>query len=164
MKLWKHLDSLFVKTSLTLTFGLALFIMLATSFAWFFILSPLSNRAADDMAALVSLTSKTWVSLPVLEREAYGKKIALQHDLFFSRHDIPSQTLNKFYPFIPRLENALKRHTGQSIIIRRENVVYILYPNTPNQRLRSIATTKLIGYNTFGNKWVSKRPVLIHIG
>jgi two-component system osmolarity sensor histidine kinase EnvZ len=120
MNLWKRLDSLFVKTSLTLSFSLTLFIILATSFAWFFILSPLSNRAADDMAALITLTSKTWTSLSVQEREAFEKKIALQHDLFFSGHEISTQALNKFYPFIPRLENALKRHTGQQVIIKRE--------------------------------------------
>ncbi len=120
MKLWKRLDSLFAKTSLTLTLGLALFIVMATSFAWFFILSPLSNRAADDMAALITLTSKTWTSLPVQEREAFENKIVQQYDLFFSGHDIPTHALNKFYPFIPRLEKALKRHTGQQVIIKRE--------------------------------------------
>jgi two-component system osmolarity sensor histidine kinase EnvZ len=83
MMLWKRLDSLFVKTSLTLTLGLALFIMLATSFAWFFILSPLSNRVADDMAALITLTSETWFSLPEQERRAFEKKTAQQHDLFW---------------------------------------------------------------------------------
>jgi two-component system osmolarity sensor histidine kinase EnvZ len=120
MMLWKRLDSLFVKTSLTLTLGLALFIMLATSFAWFFILSPLSNRVADDMAALITLTSETWVSLTEQERRAFEKKIAQQHDLFFSHNDIQTQALNEFYPFIPRLEKALKRHTGQQVIIKRE--------------------------------------------
>ena len=107
MKLWKRFDSLFAKTSLTLTVGLALFIVMATSFAWFFILSPLSNRAADDMAALITLTSKTWASLPAQEREVFKNKIAQQYDLFFSGHDIPTHALNKFYPFIPRLEKAL---------------------------------------------------------
>ncbi len=120
MKLWKRFDSLFAKTSLTLTLGLALFIVMATSFAWFFILSPLSYRAADDMAALITLTSKTWASLPVQEKEVFENKIAQQHDLFFSDHNIPTQALNKFYPFIPRLEKALKRHTGEQVVIKRE--------------------------------------------
>ncbi len=120
MKLLKHLDSLFVKTSLTLTFGLALFIILAISFAWFFILSPLSSRAADDMAALISLSSKTWVSLPVQERIAFEKRISQQHDLFFSKNNIPTRKLKKFYPFIPRLQKALKRHTGQQVVIEQD--------------------------------------------
>lgn len=120
MRFWKHLDSLFVKTSLTLTLGLALFITLATSFAWFFILSPLSNRAADDMAALIALSSQTWVSLPTQERALFEQKMAQQHALFISSHDISTQVLNQFYPFIPRLEKALKRHTGQQVIIKRE--------------------------------------------
>lgn len=120
MNLWKRLDSLFVKTSLTLTLGLALFILLAISFTWFFILSPLSNRAADDMAALITLTGKTWVSLPIQEREEFEKKIAQQHALFFSGHDLSTQALDKFYPFIPRLEKALKRHTGQHVVIKHK--------------------------------------------
>ena len=120
MKLLKRLDSLFAKTSLTLTFGLALFIILATSFAWFFILSPLSNRAADDMAALVNLTAKTWVSLPVQERTEFERKISQQHDLFFSHKHSPTQELKKTYPFVSRLQKALKRHTKQQVVIKQE--------------------------------------------
>ncbi len=120
MKFLKRLDSLFAKTSLTLTFGLALFIILATSFAWFFILSPLSNRAADDMAALVNLTAKTWVSLPVQERTAFERKVSQQHDLFFSHKHSPTQELKKTYPFVSRLQKALKRHTEQKVVIKQE--------------------------------------------
>ncbi len=117
----KRFDSLFVKTSLTLTFGLVLFILLSITFTWFFVLSPLSNRAAEDMAALIKMTSQTWSSLAVNERTAFKKRIALQHDLIFNeKHAIPTQELTKFYPFIPRLEKALKKHIGHNIVIKQD--------------------------------------------
>lgn len=120
MKLLKPLDSLFVKTSLTLTLSVALFIFLAISFTWFFILSPLSYRAADDMAALISLTGKTWASLPAQQRAEFEESVFKQHSLFFSDKQIPTQNLNKLYPFIPRLEKALTRHTGQQVSIKQD--------------------------------------------
>ena len=126
MKLLKRLDSLFVKTSLTLTFGLALFVILAIAFAWYFILNPMATRAADDMAALISLTSNTWISLPLQERAAYQLKLRQQHDLIISNNNIPTQEIKKIYPFIPRLEKALQRHTGQHVIVKQglENDAY----------------------------------------
>ncbi len=117
MKRW---DSLFVKTSLTLTFGLILFISLSIYFAFFFILSPLSNRAADDMAAIIKMTSQTWLSLSEQERSAFETRVASQHDLIITgANDIAMQELTKNYPFIPRLERALKRHTGQNVVIKQ---------------------------------------------
>lgn len=119
MSLLKRLDSLFVKTSLTLCFGLTLFILLAISLAWFFVLSPLSNRTADDMAALISITSKTWASLPAQERIDFEKQVAQRHGLFFSNKKITTQKLKKFYPFVPRLEKALRKYTEQPITIKQ---------------------------------------------
>jgi two-component system osmolarity sensor histidine kinase EnvZ len=89
------------------------------SFAWFFVLNPLANRAADDMAAFIGLTSKTWVSLPEQERIEFKKQMTTQHGLFFSNENVATQELKKFYPFVPRIEKALKKYTGQPITIRR---------------------------------------------
>jgi len=119
MKLLKRLDSLFFKTSLTLTFGLTLFVILAIAFTWYFILNPMANRAADDMAALISLTSKTWISLPLQKRTAFQTNLSQQHDLIISTNNIPTQEINKIYPFIPRLEKALQRHTGQLVVVKQ---------------------------------------------
>ncbi len=134
MKLVKHLDSLFVQISLTLTFGLTLFVILAIAFAWYFVLNPMANRAADDMSALISLTSKTWITLPLQKRTEFQINLQQQHDLVISNNNIPTQEINNIYPFIPRLEKALQRHTGQPVIVKQglENDAYfwldIVYP------------------------------------
>ncbi|MCF6203701.1 MAG: ATP-binding protein [Methylococcaceae bacterium] len=120
MKFLKRLDSLFVKTSLTLTFGLSLFILLATSFTWFFILNPLSTGAANDMAALINITAKTWVSLPEQERKKFEKKIAKQHAIFFSHKNNSTQKLKKNYPFVRRLQKAIQKYTGQQVLIEQK--------------------------------------------
>lgn len=79
----------------------------------------MANRAADDMAAVISLTSKTWVSLPPQKRTTYQLKLRQQHDLFISNNNILTKKIKKIYPFIPRLEKALQRHTGQHIVVKQ---------------------------------------------
>ncbi len=120
MKLF--LGSLFAKTSLTLTLGLFLFALFSFLFTWFFILDPFSNRAADDMAALVKLTSYKWLTLPPEKRPDYEKNIANELDLFISQaKQITKEKLTKHYPFVRRLEKALKKHTGQNIHIKQSS-------------------------------------------
>ncbi len=116
----KKPDSLFARTSLTLAFGIFLFIAFSFLFTWFFILDPFSNRAANDLAALIKLTSEKWLSLTPAERSQYEKKIARDFDLYITeKKEIATEPLNKYYPFVPKLKKALTKHIGPKIKIKQ---------------------------------------------
>ena len=117
MNLIRRPKSLFVNTSLTLAFGLVIFTGLSIALALYFVLIPMANRAADDMAAFISMVSESWGYLTEEERVQFQTHLREQHQLFITSDPVPVTAIKSFYPFIPRLEEALFRHTGQHVAI-----------------------------------------------
>ncbi len=121
MKLLPRPQTLFAQTSLTVAIGWLVFVIFSASLMLYFVLIPLANRAADDMAALISITATTWASLANEEREQFAAKIHSQHHLILTNADIPLTEIKFIYPFLPRLKRALFRHTGQRVTIKQNN-------------------------------------------
>ena len=57
-------QSLFAKTGSTLTLAMLVFLALSVAVVFHYILTPVSRRAADDLATLMLLAAQTWVELP----------------------------------------------------------------------------------------------------
>lgn len=110
---------LFVKTSLTLAFGLVIYTVLSIALVFHFILSPMANRAAEDMAAFIAMVSESWSYLSKDERAELQDHLREQHQLFITSDPVAVTEIRSFYPFIPRLEKALLRHTGQEVVIKQ---------------------------------------------
>ena len=111
--------SLFVNTSLTLAFGLFIFTGFSIALTLYFVLVPIANRAADDMAAFISMASESWSYLSEEERVEFQTHLREHHQLFITYDPVPVTTIKRYYPFIPRLEEALFRHTGQHVVIKQ---------------------------------------------
>ena len=112
--------TLLAKTSVTLAGSLLLFAGFSTVLVIYFILLPMANRAADDMAAVVSFAAETWMSIAPHDREQFRSQLEQQHHLLLTRTDIPVTVIKQYYPFIPRLEKALYHHTGQHLSIKQD--------------------------------------------
>ena len=112
-------QSLSLKTSITLAFGLIIYTGLSIGLVLYFVLIPMSDRAADDMAAFISMVSESWGSLNEQERIQFQAHLRKDHQLFISADPVPVTTIKKYYPFIPRLEKALLLHTGQQLEIKQ---------------------------------------------
>ncbi|MCK5354010.1 MAG: HAMP domain-containing histidine kinase [Methyloprofundus sp.] len=112
--------SLSVKTSLTLAFGLVIYTGLSIALVMYFVLIPIANRAADDMAAFISMASESWVHLNKEQRAQYQLHLREDHQLFITSAPVPVIAVSQYYPFIPRLEKALQRHTGQPVVIKQQ--------------------------------------------
>lgn len=119
MKWLRGPKSLSVKTSLTLAFGLIVYTGLSIGLVLYFVLIPISNRAADDMAAFISMVSESWSSLNEQERVQFQKHLREDHQLFITSDPVRVTAIKKYYPFIPRLEKALLLHTGQNVVIKQ---------------------------------------------
>ncbi len=117
----KHLNSLSVKTSVTLGFGLLIYTAISIALVLYFVLIPMSDRAADDMAAFIGMASESWVAMNEIERQAFETHLRDEHQLFISSAPVPVVAIKKYYPFIPRLENALMLHTGQPVTIKQNS-------------------------------------------
>ena len=93
---------------------------LALALAWTQVIRPLSEQAADEMAARLVLAAQTWVELPPETRTDYENELLTRHDLVieprpamgpglrFQRHD--ADTL-----LDTALERALSTRVGQPI-------------------------------------------------
>ena len=115
----KRPRSLSAKTSITLAFGLLIYTGFSIALALYFVLIPMSDRAADDMAAFISMVSESWGSLNEQERMQFQTHLREDHQLFISTDPVPVTAIKKYYPFIPRLEKALLLHTGQQLEIKQ---------------------------------------------
>ena len=119
MNWFQRPKSLSVKTSLTLAFGLLIYTSLSIALVLYFVLIPMSNRAADDMAAFISMVSESWSFLNEQEQIQFQTHLREDHQLFITSDPVSVTAIKKYYPFIPRLEKALFLHTGQHIVIKQ---------------------------------------------
>ncbi|WP_251970854.1 sensor histidine kinase [Sphaerotilus microaerophilus] len=80
-----------------------------------FVLWPMAQRSADDLAGLMVLAAQTWSELPPETRPAFEEELALRHRLALRPDFAPpppgTELVHGFY--IGFLEDALQRRTGQ---------------------------------------------------
>ncbi len=119
MNLFRPPKSLFVNTSLTLAFGVIIYTGLSIALALYFVLMPMANRAAEDMAAFITMASESWARLNEQDRIKFQAHLREQHQLFITVDPVQVTEIKQFYPFIPLLEKALLRHAGQQVVIKQ---------------------------------------------
>ena len=101
--------SLFRRTALTVAAGLLVFQVAAGLAVFGYVLLPLAQRSADDLAAFLVLSARTWVELPPETRPAFAAELAENHGIGLSeapdRHDEEVQ----YHPYMNLLRDALAR-------------------------------------------------------
>ena len=83
-----------------------------------FVLLPLAERSADDLAALMVLSAQTWVELPPDTRPAFEAELLRQHQLAL-RADwaVPAGGDLKHGFYIGFVEQALQVRSGQPAVL-----------------------------------------------
>jgi two-component system osmolarity sensor histidine kinase EnvZ len=78
-----------------------------------FVLLPLAERSADDLAALMVLSAQTWVELPPDTRPAFEAELLRQHQLAL-RADLalPAEGTLRHGFYIGFVEQALQHRNG----------------------------------------------------
>jgi hypothetical protein len=84
---------------------------------------------------LIHIISKSWGALPENKKAEFQVHLREQHHLLITDKTIPVTELKSTYPFIPRLEKALKHHFKQEIHIKQSAeegslCFWIAIPNT----------------------------------
>ncbi|MDD2885379.1 MAG: ATP-binding protein [Dechloromonas sp.] len=86
---------------------------LAASAVVLFLMAPMAQRAADDLAGLMLLSAQTWRELPPETRADFEIELASQHTLSLSEH-APGEVHHEWHGvYLYYLEHALAQKTGE---------------------------------------------------
>ena len=100
-------SSLFRRTVLTVAAGLLVFQIASGTAVFLYITRPLAQRSADDLAALLVLSARTWVELPATTRPAFEEELKLSHDIGLTEAGAPLGSDIKHLPYVNFLRTSL---------------------------------------------------------
>lgn len=87
-----------------------------------FLMLPLAQRSADDLAGLMILSTQTWAELPPATRPDFEHELLESHQLAL-RAEPPGASRDEWHPpFFYLLEEALARRSGALQHLAREQV------------------------------------------
>ncbi|MFO7594213.1 MAG: ATP-binding protein [Pseudomonadota bacterium] len=107
--------TLFAKTIITIAIVSIGFLLFTLSIIGYFMLVPVGQRSADDLAALMVLSSESWARLPAEQRPAFSRKLARDYQLRLTSPHEPLPKAEKYLPYFFFLETALSRRYGREI-------------------------------------------------
>ncbi len=109
--------SLFVRTGIALAISFAAFLVFTVIVVIYFVLAPVANRAADDLASLMVLSAQTWVELPPTTRPDFERVLLDEYQLRLSHSSNPVPVSKNPMPYLQFLRDALEKRTQTSIPI-----------------------------------------------
>jgi len=94
------------------------FLALSVAVVFHYILTPVSRRAADDLATLMLLAAQTWVELPPETRPDFERELLEQYDLKLTLAEDSLPYTDNLLPYLRFLEESLTRRLGEPVPIR----------------------------------------------
>jgi len=101
--------SLFTRTGIALAISMTVFILFSVSVVIYFVLAPVANRAADDLASLMVLSAQTWVELPPSTRPDFEQALIDDYQLTLSNSTEAIPISKNPMPYLRFLRNALEK-------------------------------------------------------
>lgn len=105
---WRPL-SLYQRTGLTLAAGLLMFAGFALGVVRVLVMEPVTQRAAEELAALLELSAKVWIELPPWTRSDYERELRERHGLRIGGADAALREVAAQREFFTLLGAALAR-------------------------------------------------------
>ncbi len=110
--------SLFRHTSATVALALIVLQLVVLGVSAYYIVYPMAKRSADDLAALIVLSAKTWVELPPETRRDFEMELARKHNLWLFEASGALPEYDRYQPYLSLLQHALSRRTGEAVHIK----------------------------------------------
>lgn len=107
--------TLFARSAMTLAGAFLAFQILTVVTVVYFVLLPLAERSADDLAELIVLSAQTWVELPPETRHDFEQELARNHNLWLYPQSAPLARAEYPAPYQQLLENALAKRAGRPL-------------------------------------------------
>ena len=107
--------SLLTRTNLVL--GVGSLAIVATSLVALvqLVIQPIGERWAQDQAALIELTAKTWVELPPVARPFFELELAANHGIIVTEDVRLLDLLESEFAYADVLESSLSERLGQPV-------------------------------------------------
>ncbi len=96
-----------------------IFQLITLSTLAYFMVVPLGQRAADDLANVMIHAAETWHSLSGASRPNFVVKMKSQHDLLMTEPEIPLAETSSLLPYLYFLEKSLYKQLGQEVQIKQ---------------------------------------------
>lgn len=122
-------SSLLARTAATLALSAVAIALVAIVALDTFVIEPITERAADDEAALLVLSVQTWVELPPAARPFFELELAESHDLIISQQarELPLATTDA--PYLSRVADRLAARLGEDIVMMESDD--LVWANVP---------------------------------
>jgi two-component system, OmpR family, osmolarity sensor histidine kinase EnvZ len=110
-------NSLFFRTATTLTITSLLLVGITlASLAWFVVI-PISKQSANDLAALLILSARSWVELSPETRLSLEHELLEFHQLKLTSSPVSLTSFSQPRPYLGLLDNAIEHHLGSPVAI-----------------------------------------------
>jgi len=85
----------------------------------YYMVVPLGQRAAEDLASVITHAAETWHSLAADGRQTFSERMSNKHELLISNtaHKLPAST--SLLPYLYFLETSLNKELGTTIQIKQ---------------------------------------------
>jgi two-component system, OmpR family, osmolarity sensor histidine kinase EnvZ len=113
--------TLFARTALTISALLLIFVLLASSVIFYYIMTPMVRQSASHLAALVSLSAQTWVELPPDTRRDFESELESQHNIILlsqKKQNLQSNSIHT--PFFHFFKEEIQAHLGEQVEVMEE--------------------------------------------
>jgi len=109
--------TLFGRSAVTITLAFLLFQAFTLATVVYFVLMPLAERSADDLAELIVLSAQTWVELPPETRRDFELELAKNHSLWLFAASAPLARTGHSAPYQQLLESTLSKRAGKPVTV-----------------------------------------------
>ncbi len=110
--------SLFKRTALTIAIGLLIFQLMTGSALVIYLVLPLAQRSADDLADLLLLSAQVWTELPQEGRPAFELELQQKYAISLRQSELLTPKEAEFYPYIRFLGRSLAARLGANQTLR----------------------------------------------
>lgn len=109
--------TLFGKTLLTIAVVSIGFQIFTLAVIGYWMLVPVGQRSADDLAALMIGRATEWAALPPEGRDRLTREVVAEHDILLRRDmgEVQPRAHESWLPYAQFLQNALKARLGRSV-------------------------------------------------
>ncbi len=83
----------------------------------YYMVVPLGQRAADDLASVMTHAAETWQTLPLTARQPFVERMLTRHKLFMSSDKIALPESASWLPYLYFLESSLNKQLGTEVRI-----------------------------------------------
>ena len=110
--------SLFRSTVSTVALALLVFQIILIAATVHYVMLPMAKRSADDLAALLILSTKTWVELPPETRKDFELELIRQHQFMLFEDVAPLPPRSAPLPYLSLLDKALSSRLGKPVSVK----------------------------------------------